>query len=397
VAAAAARLDEAGWQRFGALAAEQRVRPLVRAFLITQGGDLGIPEPISRALEDQCRQITARILFRQAEAVRIVQALTAANIPVIVLKGACLANLVYRDVALREMHDLDLLVPSEFLQAAVDAMLGRGYESLRRSSVAVDASVRHHVAPLVKGVMTVEIHWNITAPGEPYTIDPAELWSRAMPLPIGGTMARSLSPEDLLLHLCLHTSYHHQFECGLRPSCDIAALIDRYGAQFDWDAVCRRSLQWRWSKGVYVALALAQRLVGAKVPAEVLSRLQGNDSLHAVESANRLLWAAPRETAAFTPSLAPLAAHASWSDRLRHGLARLFPSPAAFRQAYSIQPRVLVLCLHYVLRACGLFWRHGPSAVRLVAGTDPEARALAVRRDQMRQWLADSPPAIRRR
>jgi hypothetical protein len=239
-------------------------------------------------------------------------------------------------------------------------------------------------------MVSIEIHWNLTLPGEPYTIDPAELWSGAVPMLIAGVPVRRLSLEDLLLHLCVHTSYNHQFECGLRPSCDIAALVQRYGDRIDWDAVCRRSARRRWSKGVSVALALARQLLGAEVPAEVLCRLEEPDAADAVESACRLSWLTADERAAFTSQLAALGSHAAWSHRVRRGWACLVPSSSELAWMYSVQPGTAWLPLYYLRRVYDLLRTHGPSAFRLVAGRDPELQALAARRDHMRQWLLDS-------
>lgn len=382
-------MDETTWSRFRALATEQRVRPLVREALREHGGAFAVPEPVSRALDGQCRRIAARILHRQAELVQITQALAASGIPVVVLKGACLANLVYRDVALREMNDLDLLVRRQDLKAAVDVVVSRGYQPIRPSFAEVDARARQHVVPLVKGMATVEIHWNVTLPGQPFTIDPAELWSRAVPQVIGGVGALRLGLEDLLLHVCLHASYHHRFECGLRPACDVDAIIRRYRDDLDWEAVRERCERWRWSKGVYLVLALAHGLVGADVPSDALSRLPVLNGPDAVASAEQLLWTTTGEIGTFVPNLAPLGAHASWSRKIRHGLARLVPAPSELAFLYGARPGTPWLPLYYVRRIWDVVRRHGRSAIRIVARPDPALLALAARRDRMRQWLLE--------
>jgi hypothetical protein len=242
----------------------------------------------------------------------------------------------------------------------------------------------------VKDTVSVDVHWNVALPGQPYSIDPAELWARAVPLQIAGTPALRLCIEDLLLHLCVHTSYHHQFSCGVRPSCDIAAVIAHDPDSIDWDAVCERSVRWRWSRGVYVALTLAARLVGAEIPAGVLSRLRASDSADAVEWANRLVWITSTERRAFTPRLAAFGAHAAWAHTTRRALACLLPPPAELAWMYAIRPNTPWLPVYYLRRVCDLVWRRGPSAMRLLAWADSDLLALAERRDRLGQWLLDS-------
>jgi hypothetical protein len=389
VAAAAASLDEVTWERFGGLAAEHSVRSQVREAL-TRHGNGSVPPSVSLALIKDCRRIAARLLFTHTALAGIVSELSAAAIPVIVLKGACLGTLVYRSIAIREMNDLDLLVPREHLQAAVDVLRAIGYEAVRPFSVAVDARVRHHIETFVNGTISVDVHWNITLPGQPYSIDPAELWARAVPLPVAGAATLRLCTEDLLLHLCVHTSYHHEFSCGLRPFCDIAAVIAHDPSGIDWDAVYERSVRWRWSKGVYVALTLAARLVGAEIPSGVLSRLHASDGADAVEWAQRLVWMTPAENRAFTPRLAAFGAHAAWSHTIRRALACLVPSPAELAWMYATRPGTPWLPVYYLRRVCDLVWRRGPSAMRLLAWRDRGVLALAERRDRLGQWLLDA-------
>jgi hypothetical protein len=85
-----------------------------------------------------------------------------------------------------------------------------------------------------------------------------------------------------LLHLCLHTSYQHQFAFGLRPSCDIAETIACFGSTLDWRTLTERAERWGWQRGVYLALQLAKELAGADVPADILGRLQSTDVTEAI-------------------------------------------------------------------------------------------------------------------
>ena len=62
---------------------------------------------------------TAACNMRLYEELRpLLLALRAAGIPVIVLKGAYLAEQVYRNIALRPMGDIDLLVPASLAREA---------------------------------------------------------------------------------------------------------------------------------------------------------------------------------------------------------------------------------------------------------------------------------------
>jgi hypothetical protein len=51
----------------------------------------------------------------------------------------------------------------------------------------------------------------------------------------GHVTALGLGLEDLLLHLCFHTSFQHVFRFGgLRSFCDVATTLDERGPSVDW-------------------------------------------------------------------------------------------------------------------------------------------------------------------
>ena len=77
-----------------------------------------------------------------------------------------------------------------------------------------------------------------------------------------------LSPEDLLLHLCLHASFTHRFRVGLRACWDILETVNHYGQAIDWDLVVRRAQAWGIGRYVYLTLRLVRDLLGAGDPAD---------------------------------------------------------------------------------------------------------------------------------
>ena len=204
---------------------------------------------------------------------RIVAALNDDGIPAIALKGIFLAEIVYGNIALREMNDIDLLVPENQVVATTATLSTLGYPPRTH-----DSAVIMHLPRFIKpNAAGVEVHWAITRPDRHYSIPVEVLWKRAVPVSIAGTMTNGLSAEDLLLHLCLHTSYQHQFTFGLRPFCDIAETIRHYGADLDWQELSQRGEERQWKKGVYLSLLLANDFVDAGVPVTILRDLRPQD------------------------------------------------------------------------------------------------------------------------
>jgi hypothetical protein len=354
------------WADLSGLAASQRVRPLLYRALKSRGLEGHTPAGLRDNVALAYRDTALRNLRLCAELARVARALAARDVPVLVLKGAHLVGEVYRDVGLREMNDLDVLVRVEHLSTAVNVLLERGYRSLYPFTIESDVAAGHHLTRFVKrDVAGIEIHWNITPPHPPHAIDPADLWRRAVSLTIAGVPMRGLCPVDLLLHLCFHASFQHQFQFGLRPFCDIAATIDQCGTDVDWVVMVRRARDWNWTRGVYLALRLARDLVGARVPADVFHELAPADFDHELlEMASTQIFSPP-----VAPIVAQLAGDKGVAFRFRH-LARY-----ALRQWRQMAARPTDLV------------RRGRTAARLL-NNDPALTASAERTNRLFTWMS---------
>lgn len=372
------------WSDLSALAAGQRVRPLLFRAVQRRGLEARMPAGVRDGLARAHRDTTMRNLRLYAELAQVARTLAARGVPVLVLKGAHLGGEVYRDVGVREMNDLDVLVRVEHLPAAVEVLHDRGYRPLHPFTIEADVAAGHHLTRFVKpNVAGIEIHWNITPPHTPHAIDPAELWSRAAALTIAGVPVRALCPVDLLLHLCFHASFQHQFQFGLRPFCDIAATIDACGADIDWAALVRRARDWNWTRGAYLALRLARDIVGAGVPADVLRQLAPADvDDELLDIASTLVFSEPMH-----PVDAETAGVAGVAVRFGH-LARLALRLRRRTAArYPAGPRSSAMGWYYLLRLSELR-RRVRMVARLLLNRDQTLRARAERANHVLAWMS---------
>lgn len=394
-----AALTETDWEALVALATEQNVCALLTQQLKSRGLDAVVPDATMQALRDFYLQNAARNLRLCNELKRIVETLRADDvsptgeiIPVIVLKGLHLATQVYDNIALRQMGDLDLLVPKQHLQRTTDALITSGYKPLKPYSVDVDVALSQHLIPFIKSevgkIDRVEIHWTLTKPNQPYTIAVDEFWARAVPLQIAGIDVLGLCPEDLLLHLCLHTSYQHQFAFGLRPSCDIAHLIQHYGETLDWGTVQQRAEAWGWERGVYLALRVAQELVGADVPGDVLRQLEPFDfDETVVATARNQIFTSMTATGSVNRKLAQLMGRDNLWASLRDFVRSIFVPKVVLAKNYPVSPNSPKVYLYYPVRFKDVLIRHSRTAWRILQ-KDPEIAPLADQTRDLLEWLS---------
>lgn len=383
-------LPHSQWQTLLALAEAQSVTPLLTARLAQKGLLTAVPTSIRQELNGRFLVNTVRNRLLLRALTELAAALHAAQIPTIVLKGGFLAHAVYARPGARVLGDLDLLVPQSALAEAAAITTAAGYQP--RYFVDVPAHVRrHHHLPAFthpQQPITVEWHWHITRPERPYTIPIEPLWQRAKPAGIPGTPLLTLAPEDLLLHLALHLSYHHEFTFGLRGLCDVDAVTAVYADRLDWDAVVQRAQQWRWQRGVYLTLRLAQALLGTAVPPPVLTALKppGMEDKVIMQAAHQL-FVDPIRFRLTPPAVQKLYTHAHPAARLRVLRQTLFPPPDRMQMLYGVQPGSARYTAARVQRWGSLLWRAAQKIVLLPRYGRSLHTALR-RRRALAAWLA---------
>lgn len=382
------RLTDIQWDELITIAGYQRVRPLLHERLFQTGRWQLAPERSWNRLVDECRTIAMQKIRMHAELSTILTSLSRAGIATIVLKGAHLGPLIYNNIALREMNDLDIMVRRDQLADAVGRVMAAGYRGLYEISVDADVRLSHHVTRLINGVTGLELHWNICPPHGPTTIDPEVLWQRARPVRLDRVETLVLPAEDLVLHLCFHASFHHGFEFGLRPAVDLAHAIGTSQPSVDWDAAIRTAEERHWSRGVAVALQLARELAGADVPEDVIRRMAPTGIDPAVAQARQLTWLTPAEIRRFAVGLSPLGDGESLGRSFRAAFRQVFLPRKELTALYHVQEDTWWWPALVASRTGDLLWRHGAMSLRLLAGRDRKLRDLARRRSRVRAWLS---------
>ncbi|MBI2865191.1 MAG: nucleotidyltransferase family protein [Chloroflexi bacterium] len=325
---------------------------------------------------------------------RLLGAANESGLPIVVLKGACLAEVVYGDVALRPMTDLDLLFRWHDLPRLDYLTCSLGYTRPDGDLVALaEAGARHHF-PILRqsNGPPLELHWTIAHEDRHGVfIDQAEieaLWSRSLPMTIAGVATRMLAPEDLLLHSCLHLANNHLFAwAGLRGLVDLSLTVKKYGHQLGWDAVERRARTWGAWHGVSLALWLARDWLGAPIPdpvaARLLAALPPDDMVGRVRE--KMCQPAP---ASLNVEIPPTLADRRLRDTPARLVRSLFPSRRTLAGLYRRPADSARLYLYYPRRLFDAVRVYGRFAYRQLGG-DRDGHLLAKREAALRRWLRE--------
>lgn len=222
------------------------------------------------ALRDTYRKTWSRNRLRLREIGDLLRTLAENDIEALLLKGAALIPLAYRDYGARPMTDIDLLVRPEKAIAALHILSLKGYSStLGRPETLV--GVRHADDLSDRSGRKVDLHWAVFQE----TCQPGadeELWRSSVSVELDGVSSRSLCPSDLLLHLLVH---------GARPSpvqpvtwvADAIMLLHARGADVRWERVVRQTSTRRLGLPVAAGLAYLDRFPGLTIPRATLDTL----------------------------------------------------------------------------------------------------------------------------
>lgn len=353
-------------------------------------GEALVPEWVWEHLQTVYLAATARNMVMLHHAAGILRTLQERGIEVIVLKGLYLVEQVYPEIGLRTFSDLDLLVRREQLADALTLMQNQGY----RLSTWYDPQAQNtdikHLPPLEKAQYpTLELHWSILEEDEPFEIEAAGLWERAVETTIAGVKTRALDSEDFLLHLALHFTYQHRLRGGLRNLYDIAEVLEQRMARMNWQKLLATAQQWGAQRVTWLTFQLVEGITRVTAPKEVMTALlpEGADS-SAVGAAFEQAGSLDDAWAGLTPDLAAFSA-AGFFGKIKLLIQRVFISHRVLAREYNINPASPLIMVYYLARVRDLWGRYARSGWRIVAGEE-EALAGADFEQQntrLREWM----------
>jgi hypothetical protein len=238
LADAAARLTS--WQDLASASEAHGLAPLLY-FHFTQAG-------IVLPLEARQHLLGFVMAHREANRLRfqalggILDAFDNAAIPVLVLKGAALAHLLYPSVGLRPLSDIDLLVDWRLAARAQSVLTSLGFVAPPLPA-GRHLGLAHHLPPAMKiwgsCEIRVEIHGNALTRDTPGSLSMDDLTDTPQEFLVEGRTARTLGHADMLYHLCRHTA-EPALLLRLIWVADVVGYAMRYREAIPWTDVRRR-------------------------------------------------------------------------------------------------------------------------------------------------------------
>lgn len=265
----------ADWDRVIKLCEEDWFTPLLYHHLKSQNLiDAGIvPDEIVERLKSDYYNNSLMNMLLVEECGKILKILAEKKIGAMVLKGIFFAENFYKNIALRPVSDIDLLVKMEHIGAVNDILVSLGYLSPANYPGRLACAGYTHTNSLVYNkpgaYHFVHLHWHIINLSWPVdsiakAIDMNAVWRSAKKTRIGKAECLKLAPHHELIYMA-HHGFSHFFRRAILAT-DIYEFLKAEGKRLDWSLVASEARRFRLSLALYLALLFTTRRFDMKLP-----------------------------------------------------------------------------------------------------------------------------------
>jgi hypothetical protein len=347
------KFSEVDWEKLVSKAQDEGLAPLMYWVLSKSGKFSSISESARNSLRRMYfgTWMYNQNIFKELEI--MAHAFKQAEIPLVVLKGACFAQTIYPDIGLRPMGDLDVLVPDSSLTQAVKIAESLGYEeAVPEVNPGLRGFHKNEIClrKLSQQPILLELHKALADESYIFAVPVDWFWDQTEPMDGLYPQVRfgnllMFKPTVQVLYAASHAMLQHGVsETPLRSFYDLDRLIRFYSGRLDWDLLISQSKIFEWGSALDAALSKTVSYFGTPIPRQVLRNLVG------ISDRNQKLVALKQiqPTTRFLMERQKLLS-LKGSARFRYLLALVVPSPSFMFDRYRIKT-FWAIPVYYIIR-----------------------------------------------
>jgi len=233
-------------------------------------GFAGVPGAVQQELQRRRRAQALAALAMTADLFRILTAFQKTNIEALAIKGPVLSMRAYGDPGIRHYGDLDFLIRSSDAERATQILAEAGYAPrVPLSAIRAGRVPGEYLFEHASTGMLAELHTEQSLRYFPKALPVEEYFARQCAVEIDSRGVPALSPEDEVVHICIHGS-KHLWE-RLAWIADVAAIL-RGTSALDWNLVMQSADRTGASRMLVLGAVLATDLLGAPLPPQLNRR-----------------------------------------------------------------------------------------------------------------------------
>ncbi len=251
------------WKTVSEFAAKHGVASLFYKHFRNQRINEQIPVEVLQFLQKKYFQTLQKNTIIYHEFDKIIDLFKVNNIEVIALKGIALAEIIYGDIALRPMSDIDLLTHESDLSKIMELLKTIGFERLiPRTEFIGTINVENEIGFINKNNILVEIHQSLVSEHHVFEYKIDDFWLNTFEVKIGKNIIPIFTPEYMLFHLCAHL-YGHSFDPKFRIGWlfDITNVIAKYSNSINWSLLENLAKQKGMEKPIFETLCFVKNYI----------------------------------------------------------------------------------------------------------------------------------------
>lgn len=256
------------WDTFIRLVNYHQVLPVVYENLQKHAADKIPPHALSR-LKNRGKKQKLHSMKLTAELIRIVKLCREKGIEVICLKGPVLSLQLYRDIAIRHIIDIDLLVKQEDIEKVHKLLVGSGYAALHPELFSsslhwrVFKKSKHHIPyQHQEKSIHLEIHFRLFKNFHVFPNRELKAWNNPQSVVYAGVKLNTLAAVDNILFLFVHASIHKWHM--LKWLTDIVQLC--HSQPIDWEKLFERAVEVGLERPLLQGILLLNQLFAVPLP-----------------------------------------------------------------------------------------------------------------------------------
>lgn len=249
-------------------AGSQRLLPLLYKNLT----DNGISHPVINVYKGFYRMSWYKNRLLTHRLVSVLRLLDSNGIPVLLLKGAALVPLYYKNWALRPMNDFDLLVPYKDALRSVNLLCQSGWKPVDSMIDESDLLTKHAGTLIDDSGIEFDLHWRIMHESGRYE-DDYNFLDGTGNINFENISVPVLSHTDQLFHILIHGTRWNEI-APLRWVPDSMMILREAGSFIDWDRLVNEARRRCLAVPLTKALFYLNETFAAPIPPEAISSIK---------------------------------------------------------------------------------------------------------------------------
>ena len=231
----------------------------------------GIDDPLMLRLKGIYRKSWSKNQLLFHKAAKIIKLLQDNEIPVIVIKGIALSILVYKNVAVRPMADIDILVPVSKAEAAFGLLNQSHWISIDPANDDYYLKNGKSLTMTDEDDTELDLHWY------PFfecfdLMNENDFWDQAVPVVISGVKTLALCPADELLLTVVH-GLMPNVEPPIRWIPDSMVILTSTDLTIDWTRFLDYAKKFHVVIQIIEGLKYLKETFNAPIPTHIYSEI----------------------------------------------------------------------------------------------------------------------------